>query len=240
MLKNYYHNMLINILRKIRSVLMRVLIPSSRYFLAVRDVKPISTKFGFDRGTPIDRYYIEQFMSQNSHLVKGHCLEIVENTYTKKYGRGKVVSSDILDNNQKNRNATIVADLRDLDSLPKNKYDCLIITQTFGMIDEYEKAIRECRKILKKGGALLATVSFFSPILEKGSLWRFTPQGAELIFSKIFGERNVEVSTFGNVMSSQCFWVGMATEELTKKELDHNDPRFPCIITIKAINNEKN
>ncbi len=32
----------------------------------LRSTKPVSRVFGFDRGTPIDRVYIEHFLSLNS------------------------------------------------------------------------------------------------------------------------------------------------------------------------------
>ena len=50
--------------------------------------KPVSTVFGFDRGTPIDRYYIEKFLKANSSFIKGDVLEIAENDYTKKFAKG--------------------------------------------------------------------------------------------------------------------------------------------------------
>lgn len=43
-------------------------------------------QMGFGRGTPIDRYYLESFLSAHSKDIKGDVLEIAENTYTKKFG----------------------------------------------------------------------------------------------------------------------------------------------------------
>lgn len=34
--------------------------------------EPISRKFGFDRGCPIDRYYIDSFLKQNQNLITGY------------------------------------------------------------------------------------------------------------------------------------------------------------------------
>src|SRR4051794_37443694 len=47
---------------------------------------PISTVFGFDRGTPIDRYYIETFLSKNADDIRGRVLEIGDNSYTVRFG----------------------------------------------------------------------------------------------------------------------------------------------------------
>src|SRR5919106_494225 len=62
----------------------------------LRRVKPISKKWGFDRGLPIDRYYIEQFLAKHASDVRGHALEIGDNTYTYRYGAGRITNSDIL------------------------------------------------------------------------------------------------------------------------------------------------
>ena len=40
--------------------------------------EPISRKFGFDRGCPIDRYYINSLLKQNQSLITGSVLEISE------------------------------------------------------------------------------------------------------------------------------------------------------------------
>jgi hypothetical protein len=41
---------------------------------------PISSDWGFERGLPIDRYYIEQFLAEHSSDIRGHVLEIMDDT----------------------------------------------------------------------------------------------------------------------------------------------------------------
>ncbi len=52
----------------------------------LRTLEPVSKVFGFDRGTPIDRVYIEDFIKKNSKYIKGVVCEIAENTYSRKFG----------------------------------------------------------------------------------------------------------------------------------------------------------
>ena len=47
----------------------------------LRSVKPISNDFGWSRGKPIDRFYIEEFLNRNKELIKGDCGEISEKRY---------------------------------------------------------------------------------------------------------------------------------------------------------------
>jgi len=45
--------------------------------------EPLSRKFGFDRGTPIERVYIDQFLSEKRHLIQGTVVEVGGNAYTR-------------------------------------------------------------------------------------------------------------------------------------------------------------
>src|SRR5439155_18109175 len=45
-------------------------------------VAPISANFGFDRGTPIDRYYIERFLEREAGHIRGRVLEVRDSSYS--------------------------------------------------------------------------------------------------------------------------------------------------------------
>lgn len=228
-------NFIFIIFSKIRSIINLFIRPNSKYFLATRQLIPLSDKFGFDRGTPIDRYWIESFLNKNKDDIQGVCLEVTDNKYLIQFGKEKVTKMDILDINKNNRKATIYADIKKLSqTVKKNTYDCIVLTHVLGLIDDFDKAIEQCYEILKKGGVLLATSSCFSPTYDQNSnYWRFTVTGAKYAFSKYF--KNLYVESYGNVLAGQCFWVGMSQEELSKEELEYNDPRYPCIVAIRAI-----
>lgn len=226
---------LLNFLKYIRSRLMLVLKPRSNYWLSHRSLRPLSSKFGFDRGTPIDRYWIESFLSKNRWDIKGKCLEVTDNNYTLQFGCN-VTTSDVLDINRKNSRATVYGDLRHLPGVKSDSYDCIILTQVLGLIDDYEAAIRECQRILKPGGVLLVTMASLCPTLYgEGSFWRLTTASAKYVFRKYFNLQNLTIQGYGNVLAGQCFWVGIAQEELTKKELEYYDPRYTCLVSIRAI-----
>ena len=227
---------MMSFLLKIRAQLNRhILKRSEEYFMPVRSLKPISRKFGFDRGTPIDRYWIQSFLKANSHLVQGHVLEITDSEYTTKFGSG-VTISDVLDIDPKNKKANIHADLRNLENVIKNNtYDCIILTHVLGLINDYDSAIKECYRVLRPGGVILFTSSclgFGTP--KEKIFWRFTKNSIEYIFKKQFKKNKVSVGTFGNVLAGQFFWVGMAQEDLSRPELEFNDPNYPCIVTAVA------
>lgn len=203
----------------------------------LRSTQPISRTFGLDRGTPIDRYYIESFLNQNRSLIQGRVLEIAESTYSRRFGQG-VQQFEVL-HTQPGRGVTWIGDLTQSASLPEQAIDCFICTQTFPFIYAVEDAVKGAYRVLKPGGYLLATLGGISQISRYdmdrwGDYWRFTTASAERLFGGIFGASQVEVSSYGNVLSSIAFLEGMAVEDLTEKELHVQDPDYQLIITVKA------
>src|SRR5262249_42619236 len=79
-------------------------------FGSFRRKEPFSRLWGTERCLPIDRYYIEKFLSERSRDISGHVLEIGDNRYTRKFGSNKVDRSDVL-HIAGNPQSTIVADL---------------------------------------------------------------------------------------------------------------------------------
>lgn len=61
-----------------------------------RRVTPIGRLYGYDRGEPVDRYYIEKFLDSHRAEIAGAVLEISENTYTRQFGGDRVTHSDVL------------------------------------------------------------------------------------------------------------------------------------------------
>ncbi len=207
---------------------------------SILNAAPVSDKFGFDRGTPIDRFYIEKFLKDNSKHIKGDVLEIAENTYTVKFNSGKF-QSHILHNDKTDPKATIIGDLCDPGTLQENSMDCFICTQTFNFIYDFKKAIQGSHFLLRKDGVLLATVACMSPISKYdadrwGDYWRFTPQSALKAFSEVFDRAKIEIVPLGNSAAASLFMKGYALEDLNGDvDLNINNELFPLIIGIKAV-----
>ena len=208
------------------------------FYSMKQKTQPLSSTFGFDRGTPIDRYYIENFLLENSEVITGKCLEVRDNAYTLKYGKNLILS-DILDIDRENKKATVYGDLRALEGIQDSYYNCIILTQVLQFVDEYEKAISEIRRVLAPGGTLLAKVPAMSRIDvragEWGDFWRFTKAGAWHVFQKYFKRQSIDVQARGNCLVGTGFWIGKSSEEISAKKLNQDDPNFPVLITIKAV-----
>lgn len=200
---------------------------------------PFSFDFGFDRGGPIDRFYIEQFLGENSHLIRGNVLEIGDNEYTLRYGGDKVLKSDILHIDPNNEKATYVADISDAPGIPSGTFDCIIFTQTLHLIYDFKGALRTCCRILKPGGSLLMTVPGISHV-DHGEwrefwLWSFTDTAIKKILTETFTTAESLIRTYGNVYVAAAFLYGMGLSEFKKEFLVHQDPSYQVIISARVI-----
>lgn len=219
------------------------------YFSFLIHSSPVSHKFGFDRGQPIGRYYIDTFFSNHCADIKGRVLEIQEAVYTKRFGGTSVTQSDVLDIVAANHNATIIGNLETGASIPSDSFDCMIITHTYQYIFDLKSAVLNSYRALKPGGVLLATVpgickvsrdsmiSRYSNIEDDNKLcdyWRFTDDVVKRLFEEVFMEENVTVNSYGNVLTASAFLYGFASEELGKKRLDYHDPDYPVLISVRA------
>jgi ribosomal protein S17 len=223
--------------KQYKNISKRILKPVNWHDL--RTLEPISRVFGFDRGTPIDRVYIEDFLSKNSKYIQGVVCEIAENSYSKKYGQN-IKSYEILHYTNDNKNATIIGDLMNIQTLPQNKIDCFILTQTLNFIYDFKSAIQGLYYMLSTGGVGLVTVAGISQISRYdmdrwGDYWRFTDLSIKKAFEEVFGVGSVEVEVYGNVLTATAFLQGISAEELTIDELFHRDNDYQMTIAIKAI-----
>lgn len=201
-------------------------------------VTPFSQNFGYDRGGPVDRYYIESFLQRNSALIHGRVLEIGDNDYTVKFGRENVLQSDILYIDDTNPQATIIADLADARNIDDNLFDCIVLTQTLHVIYDIKAVIRNCYRILKPGGTLLLTVPGISHIDQGGWgdywFWAFTRKAISNLLLEQFKSENVTIDTFGNVKVAAAFLYGIGETEMKTSDFQYNDPHYQVIITAVA------
>lgn len=231
----YWMDGIMRILNIVRAHVVRFIKPRASY-MRTRSQNPISVKYGFDRGKPVDRLFIERFLEENKRAIRGKCLEVVDNSYTVRFGGTRVTTSDVIDIFPTAK-ANIHGDLRNLrESIADNEYDCLIVTQTFNVIDDYGAAIAECRRILKPGGTLLVTMPTVSPAWNLAiNLWRFTPESSRYVFEKFFDPKKITISAFGNKPLAEAFWLGMAVEDMATEEITRKDESFPVIVGIQAV-----
>ena len=206
---------------------------------SLRRLRPISNVFGFDRGGCIDRYYIERFLADHAADIRGRVLEVADREYTQRFGGDRVTQSDVLYLEAGRRKATLIADLTKADGFEPDAFDGVILTQTLQHIYDAQAAVKTLHHTLKPGGVVLATLPGISQISRYdmdrwGDYWRFTTQSARRLFEGAFEREAVNVQAHGNVLTAVAFLHGLAAEELHQDELNHHDPDYEMLITVRA------
>jgi glycosyltransferase involved in cell wall biosynthesis len=210
-------------------------------FGSLRRLEPVSRKFGWDRGgLPVDRYYIERFLQRCAGDIAGRVLEARDDAYTRRFGGARVTRADVLHPTTDNPNATIVADLTCGDQIPGDAFDCIVLTQVLPFILDLPAAVRTLHRALRPGGVVLATVPGISQIVRYdmerwGDYWRFTSLSARRLFEAGFPGGDVRVEAHGNVLAATAFLQGLTTRDLRPDELDHRDPDYEVLVTIRAV-----
>jgi hypothetical protein len=204
--------------------------------------RPVSASFGFDRGTPIDRWYIEKFLSRHVRSIRGRCIEVGEVKYLNLPGAHadtKVVLAVKRTAAKSNGGKVLVADLTQLASLPEAAFDCFVCTQTLNFIFDVRAAIAGAHRLLDKGGCFLGTVAGISQVsrrdMEKwGDYWRFTNLSLQRLLAEQFGD-GATVQSFGNVRAAQLLLDGIAVEDLPDCSiLDDTDDCYPVTLGFVA------
>ncbi len=212
--------------------------PSPRFisFGDLHQLTPISPNFGLDRGRPVDRYYIENFLAEHAGDIRGRVLEIGDNSYTYQFGAAKVTRSDVLHITDDNPKATLVGDLTTANHIPSAIFDSIILTQTLQYIYDVRAGLATLYRIMKPGGVLLATLPGISQIDRDwgGQFWSFTTRSAQRLFEDQFSEGKVAVKAYGNVFAAVAFLHGLTVEELRREDLDYQDPYYPVSIAVRA------
>jgi SAM-dependent methyltransferase len=203
-----------------------------------RRLSPIDDYWGFGRGTPVDRYYVERFLAEHAGDVRGRVLEVGDDAYTRRFGGERVTHRDVLHVKEGAPEATVVADLARADHVPSDAFDCVVLTQTLHLIYDMRAALATLRRILKPGGVVLATAPGISQIdrEEWGEswYWSLSSRSARLLFEEAFPPADVRVRAHGNVLAAVAFLYGLACDELRPDELDFEDPAFELVITVRA------
>lgn len=221
----------------VRRILTRQLTSRLEFEDAIA-VTPVSDVFGLDRGTPLDRVFINRFLQKNRGIIHGDCLEVEEPVYTRKFGQPDHVAHAL------KFTATpggagqneVVADLTQPQSVPEAKFDTFICTQTLNFIFDLDPVIASIHKLLKPGGHALITVAGISQISRYdyerwGDFWRFTDQSLRKLLTRQFAEENCALAVYGNVATSCLFLQGVSYEDIPdQKIMDTADPNYQMIV----------
>ena len=203
----------------------------------------ISNDFGWTRGMPIDRFYLHQFFKENSSFIKGSCLEFGEDKYTKQYGLDVIQSSIFTsDLDEKRKDGVIAGDISKSETLPSDKYDCIICTNVLNFIYDNHDSVEGLYMMLKPGGYCLVSIAGYSSHVSRydmnrwGDYWRLSDKAAVRMFQEA-GFIIDEVKTYGNVYAAVAQMHGYCAEDLDVSRLTTSHPDHQMIISMRIKKN---
>jgi SAM-dependent methyltransferase len=208
---------------------------------SLRRVSPVRRDFGWQTGTPIDRYYTEyHFFPAYQQDIRGRVLEIADNRYTRQFGADRVTVSDVLHVDGNSPGVTVQGDLTNADHIASSTYDCVILTFTIHVIFDVRAVLRTVERILKPGGVALIVTPGLSQVSrydmdQWGDYWRFTSLSLRRLLEEVFQPGNVSINTYGNVLAATASLHGLHSTELTRRELDHWDRDYELVIGARAV-----
>ena len=203
----------------------------------LRRTRPVASDFGYARGGPVDRYYIESFLERHDTDVRGRVLEVGDDAYTRRFGGDRVERADVLHIDNVG-GSTYSGDISEGSFLPDDTFDCIILTQTLHLVYDFPAALRTIRRILRPGGVLLLTVPGISNMDsgEWGSSWyySFTHLALQRMAEESLPGFDVEITSYGNVLAAVGFLHGLSVNELTRAELDDHHRPYSLIHALRA------
>jgi SAM-dependent methyltransferase len=198
----------------------------------LRRTAPFSATYGFDRGTPIDRYYLNQFLARHRDRITGAVLEVQTDGYTERFGTG-VTRADTFDI-VPSFNPTYLCDFAHCDAvIPSGAYDCLLLPNTLPHLRELDRALAQAARVVRPGGTVLASAAGLLPLTgDVPEYWRLSPDGWRETLSAAWPGAAIDVAGHGNCLAAIAAQLGLAVEELTPAELEVQDPRYPVLTTV--------
>jgi SAM-dependent methyltransferase len=201
---------------------------------------PLHRRYGLRVGRPVDRFYIERFLERHASDVRGRTLEVLDATYTRRFGGARVTHADVVDLDPANAAATLRGNLETGEGVPRETYDCFVCTQTISITYDFAGALDTAYAALRPGGVLLLTVPGISHQAEPdGELfadhWRFTWRAIARLLGERFGAENVDVHAEGTVAACAAFLYGIPAAELDPGRLDPHDPDYEMVVCARAV-----
>jgi SAM-dependent methyltransferase len=207
----------------------------------LRRLEPLSPMWGDERGTSVDRLFIERFLADRADDVHGRVLAYGGTHYAARYGRHRLRVCDVLDSDPTHPAATIVADLQRAARLKSRGYDCVLLPHLLQLLDEPAAALAECARVLRPGGVLLATVPAAGRVKADGprvDRWRFSLDDLAELVAQAFGAENVELEGHGGADATIALFAGLAAEEVEPALLDGGQDEPPVVIGARAVRTE--
>ncbi len=119
--------------------------------------EPVSRAFGVDRGTAIDRHWIEAFLAMHASPAAGAILEAGGTTYSQRYYPN--MAAHEMEIAVQTKPNGVVCDLEVGNRALERRFDVMVATQLFNFIFDVRAALANSAAMLRPGGLLVGSVA---------------------------------------------------------------------------------
>jgi len=204
----------------------------------------LANDFGFSRGKPFDRYYIEDFLSMNRNLIYGKCLEFGDTVYTLAYGRSVSRATPFYySDTPLILETAYYGDICHANSFPPSTFDCIICTNVLNYILNAQEALVGMKKILSDSGSIIVTVAGPSTQISRydmdrwGDFWRFTERSFLFLVENAGLSAN-SIKIYGNPYAAVHQILGGSVEDQPDICFADHHPDYPMIIAMVLTKNQ--
>jgi SAM-dependent methyltransferase len=193
---------------------------------------PLCSVFGFSRGTPIDRYYLYQFLGKVRSQVRGTVLEVGGVLANRgRYQFDQAMDFQTLDLTAK-PGVTHVGNVHDATLWPPASFDAIVILNVLEHCQQPWVVVNNIHRWLRRGGRCVCMVPGAQRVHNfPRDYWRLLPDGLQQLF-EAFSQQQFYV--YGNPLTVVANYLGIAAEELTLHELNERHPAYPVAICLVA------
>jgi SAM-dependent methyltransferase len=200
----------------------------------LRRLAPFDPMFGFTRGTPIDRYYLERFIEHIRPEVRGAVLEIGGKRANREtYGFDAATEYRAMDI-KRSPDVDLVGDVHDRGLIPPGTLDAIVIFNVLEHCARPWVVAENLRGWLRVGGKVFAMVPSVQRVhRQPRDYWRPYPDGMEALFADF---ARCQLFVYGNPLTALAAIMGIAVQELSTDELDRVNTGYPvatCVIAEK-------
>lgn len=196
---------------------------------------PFCPQFGNFRGSPVDRYYLDKFIEEIHSEVKGITLEIGGNQANQENYKFSNVTF-YLTMDLEGDDLDIVGDAHDPAAVDEASLDTVVL---FNVLEHCERpwvVVDNIYRWLKPRGQVFCMVPNAQRVHRvPQDYWRIYPDALNSLFAR-FPRRKLYV--YGNPLTTLAAYYGIASEELSREELDYYHENYPVANCIHAQKGE--
>jgi SAM-dependent methyltransferase len=193
---------------------------------------PFCPNYGFSRGTPIDRFFLDCFITKIRDEVVGDVLEIGGVQENRVRYRLQHASSYRTMDIELFPGVDFAGDAHDPAASPASSFDCILLFNVLEHCKEPSIVVENVHRWLRAGGKAFCLVPNAQRVhRDPRDYWRIMPDALEYLFRNF---ASAEVFTYGNLITTIAALSGLGAEELSSEDLVEVNSMYPVVSCVTA------